>query len=209
MPLIIRYPGKVPAGKRVRGYNQHKDLVPTLLELAEIEPGIAFDGSSLLPMVRGEVASHEQRVLHHRVHLDAQARLAHPAVETDRGPGARLPLQAAGRAVQPGRGPAGEQQPGRNLTRTWWRCCKGRMEAWIAKREQETGLPNPIYNQGDWHGHEGVGSFKSSQQAYDTLHIGDPKPGRQAASLKRRKIKSVDSHRTEMIDIGAINDSAM
>ena len=51
---------------------------------------------------------------------------------------------------------------------------KSRMQAWLDKRERETGLPNPIYNQGDWHGVEGIGSFKSSQQAYDTLHIGDP-----------------------------------
>src|SRR5690606_31560129 len=56
-----------------------------------------------------------------------------------------------------------------------------RMEAWIARREQETGLPNPIHHQGDGHGHEGVGPFKSSQQAYDTLHIGDPT---QAAKLQ-------------------------
>ena len=42
----------------MRGYNQHKDLVPTLLELAGIaRSDIAFDGRSLLPMVRGEVAS--------------------------------------------------------------------------------------------------------------------------------------------------------
>ena len=58
---------------------------------------------------------------------------------------------------------------------------KARMEAWLAKREAETGLPNPIYHQGDWHGHEGIGAFKTSQQAYDTLHIGDPN---QAARLQ-------------------------
>jgi hypothetical protein len=57
------------------------------------------------------------------------------------------------------------------------------MEAWIAKRMQETGLPNPIENQGDWHGHEGVGAFKTSQQAYDTMHIGDPA---QAARLQAK-----------------------
>jgi hypothetical protein len=58
-----------------------------------------------------------------------------------------------------------------------------RMDNWIAQREAETGLPNPIHNQGDWHGHEGVGPFKSSQQAYDTMHIGDPN---QAARLQAR-----------------------
>ncbi len=63
------------------------------------------------------------------------------------------------------------------------------MEAWIAKREQETGLPNPIYTQGDWHGQEGVGSFTTSQQAYDTLHIGDPK---QAARLQVRIAENSD-----------------
>jgi len=62
----------------------------------------------------------------------------------------------------------------------------GRMEAWIAKREKETGLPNPIYHQGDWHGHAGVGPFETSQQAYDTLHIGDPK---QAARLQSEERK--------------------
>jgi len=60
---------------------------------------------------------------------------------------------------------------------------KARMDAWIARREAVTGLPNPIHHQGDWHGKEGVGAFKTSQQAYDTLHIGDPK---QAAQLQAR-----------------------
>jgi hypothetical protein len=55
------------------------------------------------------------------------------------------------------------------------------MEAWIARREAETGLPNPIHHQGDWHGHHGVGAFTSSEQAYETLHIGDPA---QAARLQ-------------------------
>jgi hypothetical protein len=63
---------------------------------------------------------------------------------------------------------------------------KKRMKAWIAKREAETGLPDPIFTQGDWHGTEGIGPFKSSQQAYDTLHIGEPK---QAARLQSESRK--------------------
>ena len=51
---------------------------------------------------------------------------------------------------------------------------RARMEAWIEQRCRATGLPAPILDQGDWHGHAGVGAFTSSQQAYDTLHIGDP-----------------------------------
>ncbi|MCC6445664.1 MAG: sulfatase, partial [Armatimonadetes bacterium] len=59
VPLIVRYPGKIPAGKRLKGYNRHQDLVPTLLELAGIQSDIRFDGKSLMGLVRGEAASHE------------------------------------------------------------------------------------------------------------------------------------------------------
>ena len=61
----------------------------------------------------------------------------------------------------------------------------GRMENWIAKRERETGLPNPIHHQGDWHGLEGVGAFKSSQQAYDSLYIGDSSTARRLQAKSR------------------------
>src|SRR3972149_1391157 len=54
VPLILRYHGCIPVGKRVAGYNTHKDLLPTLLALAGIESEIVFDGKSLLPMVSGE-----------------------------------------------------------------------------------------------------------------------------------------------------------
>jgi len=60
------------------------------------------------------------------------------------------------------------------------------MLAWIARRQAETGLPDPIETQGDWHGHEGIGSFTTSQQAYATLHIGDPA---QAARLQSESRK--------------------
>ncbi|NLG50439.1 MAG: sulfatase, partial [Chloroflexi bacterium] len=56
---------------------------------------------------------------------------------------------------------------------------KAQMDAWIARREQETGLPNPIHHQGAWWNNKGP--FTSSQEAYDTMHIGDPA---QAAKLQ-------------------------
>jgi hypothetical protein len=60
------------------------------------------------------------------------------------------------------------------------------MKAWISRREKETGLRNPMLTQPNWHGEKsrkkGIGrAFKSSQQAYDTFHIGDPT---QAAQLQ-------------------------
>jgi arylsulfatase A-like enzyme len=183
VPLILRYPGKVPAGKRVAGYNQHKDLVPTLLELAGIERGdIQFDGRSLMQMVRGEVSSFDSEMyitectwmrkhgwrtpewklivaLEHDFHFKPEVELynliADP--EENHNLAEELPDVVA-----------------------WLR---GRMDAYIARREAETGLPNPIHHQGDWHGKEGVGPFQTSQQAYDTLHIGDPA---QAARLQSK-----------------------
>ena len=56
-----------------------------------------------------------------------------------------------------------------------------RMRAWIAKREKETGLKNPMMTQGAW---VEDAPFKTSQHAYDTLHIGDPG---QAERLQAKK----------------------
>jgi len=186
VPLIIRYPGKMPAGKRVAGYNQHKDLVPTILELADIEtPDIAFDGRSLMPMVRGEVASHESEFYI----TECTWMRKH---------GWRTPEWKLIVALEPDFHfkPAVElynlvTDPNENVNLAesepeMVELLKGRMEAWIAKREAETGMPNPMYHQGDWHGHEGVGAFKTSQQAYDTMHIGDPT---QAARLQAESRK--------------------
>ena len=53
VPLIIRHP-KLPAGKRVSGFNLHIDLVPTIMELLELDAEYPFDGLSVLPMMRGE-----------------------------------------------------------------------------------------------------------------------------------------------------------
>jgi len=182
VPLIVRYPQKVPAGRRIVGYNQHKDLVPTILELAEIDSGISFDGQSLIPMVNGQITSHESeiyitectwmrkhgwrtpewkliRALEPDFHFKPEVELYNLISDPD-----EYENQA-------------EKQP--ELVELLTK----RMNNWISDRESATGLANPIFNQGDWHGKAGIGPFKTSQQAYDTLHIGDPG---QAAKLQAR-----------------------
>ena len=182
VPLIVRYPQKVPAGRRIVGYNQHKDLVPTILELAEIDSGISFDGQSLIPMVNGQITSHESeiyitectwmrkhgwrtpewkliRALEPDFHFKPEVELYNLISDPD-----EYENQA-------------EKQP--ELVELLTK----RMNDWISDRESATGLANPIFNQGDWHGKAGIGPFKTSQQAYDTLHIGDPG---QAAKLQAR-----------------------
>ena len=172
VPLIIRYPGRVPAGKRVAGYNQHKDLVPTLLELADIETDSQFDGESLTSLISGEVTSFESEIYI----TECTWMRKH---------GWRTPEWKLIVALEPDFHfkPAVElynllQDPdeNNNLAETHpdvVNVLETRMKDWIRQREQETGLPNPIMTQGDWHGHKGVGPFKTSEQAYNTMHIGD------------------------------------
>ena len=183
VPLIIRYPGRLPAGKRVAGYNQHKDLVPTILELAGIAPkDVTFDGRSLMELVRGDVASHDGEF-----YITECTWMRKHGWRT---PGWKLivalepdfhfkpPVELYNLIEDPEENVnLADSQPDVVAH------LRSRMEQWIARRERETGLPNPMLHQGDWHGKEGVGAFTSSQQAYDTLYIGG---ARQAARLQSK-----------------------
>lgn len=182
VPLIIRYPKKVPAGRRVGGYNQHKDLVPTLIELAGINTSAPFDGRSLMQLVRGEVASFESEFYITECTWMRKHGWRTPqwklmiALEPDFHFKPKVELYNLVEDPHEDRNVADEHADiVKSLTK--------RMNGWIAKREKEEGITNPMLRQGDWHGHKGLGPFKSSQQAYDTLHIGDPK---QAAKLQAK-----------------------
>ncbi len=71
IPLIIRWPNHIPAGKRVSGLVQHVDIMPTLLEAIRqaAPPGIdltkvadphGMDGHSLWPTIKGKAhGTHE------------------------------------------------------------------------------------------------------------------------------------------------------
>ena len=182
VPLIIRYPGRVPAGKRVAGYNQHKDLVPTLLELADIDTNIEFDGKSLTSLINGEVTSYDSEFYI----TECTWMRKH---------GWRTPEWKLIVALEPDFHfkPAVElynliQDPDENnnlaeVHPDIVNVLETRMKNWILQRERETGLTNPIMTQGDWHGQKGVGPFKTSEQAYNTMHIGNPG---QAARLQAK-----------------------
>ena len=171
VPLLLRYPPKLAAGKRVAGFNQHKDLVPTLLDLAEIEAGIDFDGRSLLPMIKGQIASHESGIyitecawmrkhgwrtpqwklilaLEPDFHFMPPVELYNLVEDPDENHNLAAELPDAVEALS------------------------AQLDAWVSRREAATGLPNPIHHPGDWHDIEGLGPFTSSQQAYDNLRIG-------------------------------------
>ena len=171
VPLMMRLPGKLPADKRVAGTNLHQDLVPTLMQLMGIRPGIRFDGQSLLPLIDGRRATnysdfyitectwmrkHGWRTpewklmvaLEPDFHFKPQLELYNLVAD---------PLELTNLA---------EREPA--IVNT----LKDRMDGWIARRERQPGRTNPMFTNLQWHGTDHVGPFESSQQAYDALHIG-------------------------------------
>jgi arylsulfatase A-like enzyme len=52
IPLILRLPGRIPAGVRVPGLTRMQDIAPTILDYAGLlDPGQKFDGTSLRPLI--------------------------------------------------------------------------------------------------------------------------------------------------------------
>ena len=56
--FIARWPGKISPGTRTRALVQYADVAPTLLDLAGIQTGHPFDGTSFAPVLRGESNAH-------------------------------------------------------------------------------------------------------------------------------------------------------
>ncbi len=54
VPLIMRYPKKLPAGKVVTQQISQIDMMPTIFDLLGLELSLPHDGASTLPLIRGE-----------------------------------------------------------------------------------------------------------------------------------------------------------
>jgi len=63
IPLVLRFPGRLEAGRRVVEQTRMVDLGPTLLELAGLPPAEGVSGSSLVPLARGEPAGFESTAI--------------------------------------------------------------------------------------------------------------------------------------------------
>lgn len=183
VPLILRLPGVLPAGLRVKGINLHQDLVPTILELLGLSSDQDFDGRSLLPLIRGERATNytdfyitEATWMRKHGWRTPEWKLI-VALEPDFH--FKPEVELYNLLADPGETQnVAEQEPG------IVKALRERMEAWIARRERESGRTNPMYTNLQWHGTAHPGPFPSSQVAYDTLFIGS---ARSAQRLQQRE----------------------
>ncbi|HBQ63604.1 MAG TPA: sulfatase, partial [Clostridiales bacterium] len=175
VPLIIKFPEKVPGGLVFDEYVQQKDIMPTILELLGITAPNAFDGRSLVPVMQcmyhelePEIYLTEATWMRKHGWRTPEWKLIE-ALEPDFHFKPRVELYNLVRDPEE-RVNVAEQEPevvAMMMTR---------MRRHIERRVRETGRPNPIETRTDWNW-KGV-TFTSSQHAYDLQHIGDPEAAR-------------------------------
>lgn len=187
VPLVLRFPGRITAGQRHGDYCRLEDFMPTVLDLMGIESGIDFDGRSLIPLLQGNSRTQESEFyitectwMRKHGWRTPEWKLIH-ALEPDMHFKPEVELYNLVR--DPGETDnLAEREP---ETAAY---LEARMQAHIKRREQETGRTNPMQTNLDWHG-KGCGPFETSQQAYDTLYIGDPKTARKLQAREEEQAK--------------------
>lgn len=184
VPLAFKFPGKTRSA-RLKDICQLKDLMPTLLDLMGIGTDITFDGRNLMQRVRGETFEQESEMYITECTWMRKHGWRTPewklimALEPDFHYKPEIELYNLIHDPQELNNVA-EQNP---ETVAYLR---GRLEAHVARRTAATGRENPMETNLDWHG-QGCGPFKTSDQAYNTLHIGDPEAARRLQADKAKK----------------------
>lgn len=189
VPLIFRFPGRLPEGKRYGDHCQLKDITPTITEILGIDTGIEYDGRSLMPLMRGEDREREPEFYI----TECTWMRKH---------GWRTPQWKLIRALEPDFHFKPEvelydliKDPDENHNiaskePAVVKMLTDRMNEYIKMKEENWSRENPMYNNLGWHG-LGDEPFKTSQEAYDSLHIGDPEAAKklQAAQAKKKEEK--------------------
>jgi arylsulfatase A-like enzyme len=187
VPFAIRYAGQLK-GRRIADYCQLKDLMPTLLDLMGIESQIAFDGRDLMPAVRGGALAQEEEMYITECTWQRKHGWRTPqwkvmeAFEPDFHFKPKIELYDLIKDPQELHNVAPENPE----TVAY---LLDRMNRHIARRTAATGRTNPMETNLNWHG-AGCGPFKTSEQAYNTLHIGDPAAARKLQADRAKDAKS-------------------
>lgn len=187
VPLVFIWPGKVPAGQRVKDYTLTKDTTPTILDLLGVKPKLKFDGRSLVPRMNGKA-------------WRAESEFYITEATWMRKHGWRTPQWKLIQALEPDLHDKPEvelynliadPEENHNLAAKEPEVVthlQARMLAHIAQREKETGRANPMYTNLSWHGLP-HGPFTSSEQAYREMYISSPAAAKklQARELRRQR----------------------
>lgn len=195
IPLVFVFPGKVPAGQRFTDIVQMKDICPTILDLMGVKTRIKMDGRSLVPLFEGKFREPEPEFyitectwMRKHGWRTPEWKLIH-ALEPDFHFKPEVELYNLIKDPEENRNVADEEPEVVKML-------ESRMQAWIKRRESETGRTNPIYTNLNWHGHGGP--FKTSEEAYNTLHIGSPKQAQQLQA-KDKALEELQKQRGQKV----------
>jgi arylsulfatase A-like enzyme len=62
MPLAVRWPGRIPAGRVIDAFVNHSDLAPTFLDAAGLPGRSEMTGASLMPLLEGKPTTWRDRI---------------------------------------------------------------------------------------------------------------------------------------------------
>ena len=175
IPCAIKWKGHFKGVTRISDFLQQKDVMPTLMDLLNLDTGIDFTGRSFMPLVRGE-----ERIAEPEMYITE--------CTWERKHGWRTPEWKLIVALEPDfhyremkelynliKDP-GENNNVIDENPEIAEALEKRMHAHIAKREAASGNKNPIYTNLEWYRKEGP--FTSHDEAYETIYIGDPMAAR-------------------------------
>ncbi len=84
VPLVVRWPGVVDPGTVREEFVRLHDLMPTFLELGDVEPPDGIDARSLLPLLRGETPANWPETVFAEYHGDEFGLYSQRMVRDDR-----------------------------------------------------------------------------------------------------------------------------
>lgn len=184
VPFALRWKGHLPEGKRFAEWCSLQDVMPTILDVMGIDAGVKYDGKSLMTLLDGGHTGYSEYYI-----TEATWERKHgwrtpewkliEALEPDFH--FKPMVELYNLVTDPGELHNVAEENPEIVT-----ALHTRMMAHIAKRKAETGRENPMDTNLDWHG-MGCGPFKTSQQAYDTMHIGDPETARRLQAEGEKK----------------------
>lgn len=171
VPFAFRWKGHLTGETRLDDYCQLKDVVPTLLDLMGIRTGIRFDGRSMMPLVRGEERMPEPEFYVTECTWERKHGWRTPEWKLI----VSLEPDFHFREMKELYNLVQDPEENHNVIEENPEIAEAlekRLNAWVERRERETGHRAPIYTNTNWNG---CGHFfETSEEAYTTMHIGDP-----------------------------------